>query len=228
MTCAELRELAPDLALGLALGPERAEAIDHLEACASCRALVDDLSRAADGLLLLAPVAEPRRGFENRVLTRLGDAGAASAREEPMAVAAKRWRRRAVLAGVAAMVSLLALAGVLLVRGVTSPGEEQTTADMITPRGREVGEAYLFEEERWVLLSLPGWTQWVDRVGSAKEYRLRMELVDGRHSEVALPGLTDGRDAWGRPVPVDIDRLARIAVVDERGREWCGATLEGN
>ncbi|MDQ3898330.1 MAG: zf-HC2 domain-containing protein, partial [Actinomycetota bacterium] len=72
MTCAELEELAAELALGTVSGAERAAALDHLAACASCRELVDQLGRVADGMLQLAPVVEPPPGFESKVLARMG------------------------------------------------------------------------------------------------------------------------------------------------------------
>ena len=37
MRCDEARELAPELALGIVDGEERAEALRHLSACADCR-----------------------------------------------------------------------------------------------------------------------------------------------------------------------------------------------
>src|SRR5690606_34746160 len=61
-TCAEVRELAPDIALGLLTGEERAAALAHLERCGACRAEVVGLAGAADEVLLLAPGATPPPG----------------------------------------------------------------------------------------------------------------------------------------------------------------------
>ena len=69
--CAKMRELAPELALGVLVGAERGEALAHLAGCAECQHLVDELSDAADALLLLAAEAEPSLGFESRVLRAL-------------------------------------------------------------------------------------------------------------------------------------------------------------
>ncbi|MER5969503.1 hypothetical protein ABT112_07155 [Streptomyces sp. NPDC002055] len=79
LTCAELRELGAELALGILPGQERAAAIDHLDRCPSCREYVEHLTLAEDGLLGLLPGSEPPVGFEKRVLRRLGMAGARSA-----------------------------------------------------------------------------------------------------------------------------------------------------
>src|SRR5439155_1696018 len=68
-TCPEVRELAPELALGIVGGPERAEALQHASECGPCRALVGELAEAADALTLLAAEAPRRRQHPRR--TRL-------------------------------------------------------------------------------------------------------------------------------------------------------------
>src|SRR4029079_4682040 len=68
-SCAQLRDVAPELALGVLGGAERAEAIMHVNECARCQALVNELSEAAGALPLLAPEIEPPFGFEQRVLS---------------------------------------------------------------------------------------------------------------------------------------------------------------
>ena len=68
-SCAQLRDVAPELALGVLGGAERAEAIMHVNGCARCQALVNELTEVADALPLLAPEIEPPVGFEQRVLS---------------------------------------------------------------------------------------------------------------------------------------------------------------
>ena len=72
MRCEEIRDLTAELALGIADGEERAEALRHLSTCAECRREVEQLSQVADELLLLAPVQEPPAGFESRVVDAMG------------------------------------------------------------------------------------------------------------------------------------------------------------
>src|SRR6266542_2895143 len=55
--CTEVRDLAPELALGIVGGPERAEALQHASECGPCRALVGELAEAADALPLLVAEA---------------------------------------------------------------------------------------------------------------------------------------------------------------------------
>jgi hypothetical protein len=74
MECSRLYDLAPELALGLLDGAERAEVLAHLEQCATCHTDVASLTEIGEQLLLLGPEAQPPAGFENRVLDRLAPA----------------------------------------------------------------------------------------------------------------------------------------------------------
>src|SRR5919197_6059366 len=69
--CRDIRELLPELALGIADGEARAEALQHLAGCPDCRRELEELSATADDLMALAPEREPPPGFEARVLDRL-------------------------------------------------------------------------------------------------------------------------------------------------------------
>ncbi|HEV2368250.1 MAG TPA: zf-HC2 domain-containing protein, partial [Acidimicrobiales bacterium] len=64
MNCAELRDIAPELALGVLPGQERAAALAHLQSCPACQAEVEHLTDVADELVALAPAVEPPLGFE--------------------------------------------------------------------------------------------------------------------------------------------------------------------
>jgi hypothetical protein len=79
MECSRLYDLAPELALGLLDGAERAEVLAHLERCAKCHADVASLTELGEQLLLLAPQVPPPAGFETRVLARLAPGPALSA-----------------------------------------------------------------------------------------------------------------------------------------------------
>ena len=71
MGCEQVRDLAPELALGIAEGEERDAALRHLSGCSGCRQLVSELSLVGDELLQLAPAHDPPVGFESRVLTEV-------------------------------------------------------------------------------------------------------------------------------------------------------------
>jgi len=68
MGCEQVRELAPELALGIAEGEERDAALRHLTGCSGCRQLVSELSSVGDELLQLAPAHDPPAGFQSRIL----------------------------------------------------------------------------------------------------------------------------------------------------------------
>ena len=60
--CVEVRERAPDLALGALNGAERALVLAHLETCGACRELVDELASVAPiqpPLTAIAPTNTP-------------------------------------------------------------------------------------------------------------------------------------------------------------------------
>src|SRR5690349_11215688 len=110
MSCEEVVELAPELALDLVCGAERGAALDHLETCASCQQLVTALTGVSDQLLLLTPSIEPPPGFDRHVLEPLTAAvpGAGGRRR-------RRPMRFAVLAVAAGLVALSLMVG--LTRG---------------------------------------------------------------------------------------------------------------
>lgn len=72
MMCAELADVAAELALGVLTGRERAMAVAHLDSCDACREDVRQLMATGEHLLELLPPAEPPAGFEISVLARLG------------------------------------------------------------------------------------------------------------------------------------------------------------
>src|SRR5215472_12668286 len=72
MDCANLADVAAELALGVLIGRERAEAIAHLDHCDGCREDVRQLMLTGEELLGLLPASEPPAGFETKVLERLG------------------------------------------------------------------------------------------------------------------------------------------------------------
>ncbi|HEX4538956.1 MAG TPA: hypothetical protein VH112_01835, partial [Acidimicrobiales bacterium] len=72
---------AAEVALGILSGPERADALGHLEHCVGCRVRVEGLAQTGDSLLLLAPEVDPPMGFESRVAARVN--GQADRAEAP-------------------------------------------------------------------------------------------------------------------------------------------------
>src|SRR2546421_4234502 len=136
--CADVRELAPELALGIVGGPERAEALQHASECGPCRALVGELAEAADALMLLAPESEPPPGFEERALA---------------ALRAPRWRKRrraaVMVAAAAAAAAVVSIVGVRVVESVqdtnriVAAASDVRSARMTGANGVDVGNVFV-------------------------------------------------------------------------------------
>lgn len=212
MTCAEVEVMAAELALGLVGGPERAEALDHIEGCLACRALLDELAAVSDELLLLAPSADPAPGFEERVLARL----------QPSRAPLRR-PRRALLVGAAAAAVALLLAGVGI--GRVSGSSELIETTMRTASGRVVGDAYLHEgDPAWVFVAVPGWSEGPN--GKTRpEYTVRLTLADGRTTDLPGGDLNGGQGAWGTALDVSPKDVRTVALVGEDGTVWCSGQI---
>lgn len=105
--CAELADLLAEVATGAASGTDRARVLRHLNDCDDCRQELDELTRVADEVLLIAPEREPPAGFENAVLERIADLTPAT---EPAKARPPR-SRRLILYAAAASVLVLGGAG---------------------------------------------------------------------------------------------------------------------
>lgn len=81
--CPRCQRMAPELALGVLCGRERAEMLAHLQQCGRCQDRVSALAVTAERVVELVPEVEPSVGFEQRVLAAIA---AVSARvSEPVA-----------------------------------------------------------------------------------------------------------------------------------------------
>jgi hypothetical protein len=213
--CAELVDLAPELAIGNLCGDERAAAIAHLAECPSCQQVVNSFTTVTDRLLLVAPHAEPPAGFEQRVLAAL-----------PSEVAPQRRVRRphrtwAVLAAAAALALAFFAGGLLLDLGSDEPAFAD--ADMRTASGETVGQVVLHDDDPGTLyMTLPGWAEQVERLGlSDAAYQVRIETDDG---DVITQPVTLADDAsWATTLDVDPDSVTSVAVVGTDGYIWCQA-----
>jgi len=235
-TCEEVRELAPDIALGLLTGEVRAAALAHLERCGACRADVAGLASAADEVLLLAPEATPPPGFADRVLGRIAELGGTEVVAPAPAGAgrgaggtASRWRRaRPLLAAAAVLVVLAGVLGLALARSRDdAPATPVATAEMQTGRGRTVGEvAVSGAGPATVEVQVPEWDALVDRwgTGPSGDYHVAIELHDGTRLLRPVPD-AGGGDAWTFTVEAPAEAVATVSVVDGAGRVWCSGRL---
>lgn len=206
MTCAELENLAAELAVGAVSGTERARALDHLAGCRGCRDLVDQLARVADSLLLLAPVAEPPPRFESGVLSRMG-----------VPTARRKWLSRSRRAAVAAMVAAVAAlsgAGAAWQMGGDGGPTGLRTALVRDDQDRWTCRAVIYgENPTWLVVSL-------DRVdGLNAAFSVEALRTDGS-SPVPLGTfvLQDGHGTLASTVDLPADDLHSVRILDAGGR----------
>lgn len=223
LTCADVRDLACELALDVLDGGERAAVLTHLETCAACRADVASLTRAADELLLLVPEVEPRPGFEDRVLARLDAAAAAPVVPPPRP--ARRRPRRLLLAAAAALV-LLAMTATLALRDrSTGPVAAAPAARMITVRGQDVGNVTVGPGATTVRVAIPDWKGLVRSYGGTVDgsYWVLVRRAGGAEDRHLLP--SDQRQPWTIAVGGGAGAVRSVSVVDAAGTVWCTAHL---
>ena len=208
MTCDRLDDVAPELALGVLDGEERAGALRHLAACVDCRVVGAALGQIADSLLLLVPAADPPLGFESRVAARV--------------LRPTRRRRRATKVAAA-------LAGAALVGGIAaalfvddaSDDPAVTAAPLATPSGSEVGRVWSHDGDvDWLFMT-------VDSAAAAgRAYTCEAVLVDGRVVRLgAFRADGAGRASWARPVGIPVDDVVAVRMRTDDGKVIATARL---
>jgi hypothetical protein len=234
VVCEQVQDAAPELALGLLTGRERATHLEHLEHCGACRAEVSALAVAADDVLLAAPETAPPDGFEHRVLERLAALRRGPGSEPAPARArpgrSRRWRRVLAGAAVAAAAAVAAVAG-FAAGGTGDPGT--VAADMRTGRGRLVGTATVTvggtaggtaesgDGPVTVSVRLPGWPELIERYGTpGGDHWLAVELDDGSRTLDRMP---PSATRWDVPLRAAAGDVAAVSVLDGDGRAWCTA-----
>jgi hypothetical protein len=227
MKCEDVRDLAPEIALGIADGEERAEALRHLATCADCRRAVEELTEVADELLMLAPTHEPPAGFESRVVEAMG------LREPPRRRRARwlspRWLAPRLGPAVAtAAVTAVALVAVYHDDHETAERYRETLAQanghyfeakrLTDDVGARAGVAFGYEgSPSWVLITVDPAHR--DSVESG-------ELVtkDGRKIPLTTFRL-DRHGSWGGAIPVSLYKVASIRLLGERPGEVLQASF---
>jgi hypothetical protein len=220
--CAETRELAVELALGIADGEDRAHALQHASECEGCRLELDRLSTLADDLLELAPEVEPPVGFELRALRSL------QPRTER-----RRWWPRVVAVAAAALAIAGATAGGLLlaVRDDLRVADEYR-ATLDRAHGSSFGAVRLHDrggKPAGVVFAYDGSPSWVLVTVDAAHRALvkRAELVSSDGRTVPLPSFRLVGGAWGGALPLALSGVGAVHLVDSKGRSVLVAYLKG-
>ena len=212
--CDEIRELAPELALGIVEGEERGRALEHLADCPDCRRRVEELTEVADELLLLAPHKEPLVGFEERALAPL---------RPPAPQRRRRRRLRLVLAPVAAAaaavgVTLAVVAGDLRDASHyhqaldTAHGKEFESYSLRTGDGAAAGTVFSYEgSPSWVFLTVDA----AHRGGVASG---ELVLDDGSQVPLRPFAVDPSTGSWGGAIPVDPKRVSVLRLTGPGGQ----------
>jgi hypothetical protein len=220
-TCNEVRDLAPEAALGIAGGEERARVLAHVAHCAECRSYLGELAGAFDELLSMIPPREPPPGFESRALARM--------------TAPQRTRRRRITAPIAAALAGAALAALGMFAATRSDhtlashyratlaraeGKEFTVASLRNAAGASAGEVFAYEgHPSWmfVVVETPTTEASVDVIGV---------LRDGTTQSIGKMRLRDTGGSWGGVISVAVERLAAVKLVDESGASLFSASFD--
>jgi hypothetical protein len=227
MTCEEIRELAPEVALGVAEAEERAEVLRHLSSCSECRHAVEQFTLVSDELLMLAPEQEPPAGFESRVIESIG-LGRPARRRVP------RWLTLRWLAP--RLGPALAAAGVTAAVLVGVYNNDRQTADSYRDALDEANGRY-FQADRLtdpagdrggVVFGYEGSPSWifvtVDPAYRSTVRTAELVTTDGRTIPVRGFEL-DQSGAWGGTIPFGLGKVASFRLLGERPGEILQANL---
>lgn len=228
MRCEEIRDLAPELALGIAGGEERAEALGHLSGCAECRRLVEQLTHVADDLLMVAPAQEPTAGFESRVVEALGLEEQPERRPRASRWTLRRLGRRLGPALATAAVTAAALVAVYHDDHQTAERYRATLAEangqyfqaapLTNDTGAQGGVAFGYEgSPSWLLVTVDGGRR--DAVTGAE-----LRTKDGRTIRLRSFELDSG-GSWGGAIPVKLYSVASVRLLGQGRRDILSASF---
>jgi Putative zinc-finger len=220
LTCAEVRELAPELALGILGGAERAEVVLHVNGCARCRAYVAELTEAADAIPQLVPEREPPPGFEDRVLHRIDDG--------------RRRTRRRWVASIAAAAAVAAIFSITIVRVVESDDTPVAQAPIATSTSVRQGTPVAVKMEGGIDDHPAGWAFVANHHGVAVSvsygvesgnYRIQVQPAKGTPTTIGTMTIEADRGSWTGRSATALRAGSRIALVDATGLEVCHGTV---
>jgi putative zinc finger protein len=216
--CDAHQEELPELALGVLTGRDRVRALAHVESCPRCAEELEQLSRAADAVVLVAPEVEPPMGFETRLFERMGVTDVRQRRRVP-----PRWVAGALAA--AAAVAALVVGLSLALSSPSTPTQSAqgahgvVTADLVE-HGTVVGRVATHDGAHpWVSMML---------FDSSARGRVNCVVVtsDGaRHRVGWFNASDDGYGAWIAPLSVKPQDVRSAEVVAPSGTVIATATL---
>lgn len=211
--CASVREHAPDLALDILSGGERAEMLDHLAFCAGCQAVVDEYIDVADLLPHLAPDLEPPPGFESRV--------ARAMRPD------RRRATRRLVAAVAVAAAAATITSVAAIRVIEADSTDDRVASapslrtvrMMGADGLPVGRVTVSNGSPAALVVS------VDYAVPDGAYTLELRAKHSSADEVGTITIADGRGEWSGRAVIPTGTRSTLALVGASGTTVCTADI---
>jgi len=223
--CAQLADMAAELALGVLTGRERAAALAHLDGCPACSEYVRELTVTGEELLGLLPPHEPPAGFESRVLERLGlpvPGGDPQGREAEAKTGGARvprlrrggtqpagGRRQGRRLASARTLAAAAIVGAVLAGGLggwglhaaTSPQPASQYAGAMLRTATLLTAGHAAAGEIFLHDATPRWMYADVDLDNAKTTTVlcQLETSDGKVTTVGSFRVTDGYGSWGGP-----------------------------
>lgn len=197
-TCTHVRELAPEFALSLLHGSERAAIIEHLDGCDECRSLVSDFREAVDALAEAVADADPAPGFVDRVLNRI--------EPKPMVRTPHPPRRpRPVWAWLGAAAAAAAIVfGLVFTTGGHS-AFAMRTGSLVDASGASRGSAYLAGGSHpWMFMRVQ---LSAGPYAPSTTYSCELVLDDGHTVVLGTFTAQSGAGEWGHSVDVAVDHV---------------------
>jgi anti-sigma factor RsiW len=218
--CDTYSDQLTELALGVLTGRERAQALSHVESCRRCADELEQLSRAADTVVQVAPEVEPPMGFEVRLFEKMGVSDARRRRFRP-----SHWIPAA--AAVAAAAVALGLGLTLPSSGPTATAQEHRQR----PQGAHVISAPLMQDGVSVgrVATFGGDTPWMSMMLDDEAVHGTVSCVvvtdDGRTHHVGTFVAREGYSTWASPLSVNPKDIRTAEVVSPGGTVVATATL---
>jgi hypothetical protein len=251
MGCDKFADVAAELALGVLIGRERADALAHLERCDACRETVRQLTMTGEQLLGLVPAVEPPAGFESRALARLGIAvpdvppstvgGKASsqvsrrrrtrrvvkvsppghARMDGRPVSRLGTGRRPLAALAAALALVVAALGGWVTHDVTSPARQSALNSATLLSATHQNVGQIYYYN-----SSAHWIFMdVDMPSGDGMITCEVEGPNGHYVAVGKFRLTQGDGAWGSPAPWSDGKITGARLLSANGMVIATATF---
>ena len=207
--CEEIRDLLPELALGVAEGEERGILLEHLADCPRCRQRLAELAEVADEILLLAPTRRASRGLRDPRPRRV----------QPRAHPPPPVPLRLLIPAAAAAVAVAATM-VFAYRGdrdladryrgtlAEANGRYLSAEKLSAPGGEDVGVAFGYEgSPSWVLVTV----EQADM--SAGPYQVELVTRSGQRIPLRPLEVEGGAGSLGQSIPFHFDKVAEVRLL---------------